>query len=475
MYEDYLELFDFKREEIREELPRIEKAFEKLRVGPEDIERGKKKLEEYFDLELRGMRKLLKVFFKEMISLTLSKEEKEKLIYTTLPGFATDFIAVAMVGHDDIYAGFTDLTYVLTLNPFLGIQDRLLEAAERSFLPPGGAHCGCNQTSLGAYELGILGKPDLIVAWGEFCDEDPKANGLIAELYDVPIVYVDRYQDEGWDEAAPTARNYEFLAAEMRRSMKEIERVVGHEIPIDVIMEQSMDTFLCLEDAVAMQDLIATCDPVPLSLVDLVYAYFSFTLIVRPENRPLRKEALSLLRKEVEERAHRGEGVAEKGAPRILMTIPPMAEPALIRMVERCGLQCAVEEISLWPPDARFFPDIGGDAMALLQEDPYRMVAKFVLSNPFVSHVGVRKSLLPKALKRYNLDGILVVLAYSCRIGSSDGGMVKDAIVKETGLPCLVLEADIWDPRYYTPAQLQTRIESFAETVKASVAARRNQ
>ena len=82
---------------------------------------------------------------------------------------------------------------------------------------------------------------------------------------------------------------------------------------------------------------------------------------------------------------------------------------------------------------------------------------------------------MPRALKRYNLDGILVILAYSCRIGSSDGAIVKDTIMKETGLPCLELEADIWDPRYYTPAQLQTRIESFAETVKASVAARRIQ
>ena len=239
-----------------------------------------------------------------------------------------------------------------------------------------------------SFGLGILGKPDLIVAWGGLCDEGPKASGLIAELCDVPIVYVDRYQDEGWDEAVPTARNHEFLVAEIRRSMKEIEKVVGYEIPIDVIMEQSMDTFMCLEDAVAIQDLIATCDPVPLSLVDLLYAYFSFTLIVRPENRPLRKEALSILPEEVEERARRGEGVAGKGSPRILMTIPPMAEPALIRMVERCGLQCAVEEISLWPPDARFFPDIGGDAMELIQEDPYKVVAKFVLSNPFVSHVG---------------------------------------------------------------------------------------
>lgn len=155
MYEDYLELFDFEGEEIKEELPRIQKAFDKLGVTGEDVERGRKRVEEYFDLELGGMRKLLKVFFKEMISLTLSREEKKKLIYTTLPGFATDFISVAMVGHDDIYTGFTDLTYVLTLNPFLGIQDRLLEAGERSFLPPGAAHCGCNQTSLGAYELGV--------------------------------------------------------------------------------------------------------------------------------------------------------------------------------------------------------------------------------------------------------------------------------------------------------------------------------
>ncbi|UCF83046.1 MAG: 2-hydroxyacyl-CoA dehydratase [Desulfobacteraceae bacterium] len=45
--------------------------------------------------------------------------------------------------------------------------------------------------------------------------------------------------------------------------------------------------------------------------------------------------------------------------------------------------------------------------------------------------------------------------------------MVKDALKKEVKIPALVLEGDVYDPRYYTKEQLRTRIESFAELVKA--------
>lgn len=60
------------------------------------------------------------------------------------------------------------------------------------------------------------------------------------------------------------------------------------------------------------------------------------------------------------------------------------------------------------------------------------------------------------------------MLHYSCRPFATDALMVKDALKKELGIPVLVLEADIYDPRFYTREQLRTRLESFAELVKAS-------
>ncbi len=50
--------------------------------------------------------------------------------------------------------------------------------------------------------------------------------------------------------------------------------------------------------------------------------------------------------------------------------------------------------------------------------------------------------------------------------------MVRDGVKKELGnIPILILETDLFDPRYYTAEQSRTRIESFAEMAKTAKAA----
>ena len=53
---------------------------------------------------------------------------------------------------------------------------------------------------MGAMDLGIFAKPDLLVSWGVYCDEGPKASALIAEMNNIPIIYIDEYQDFPSDE-----------------------------------------------------------------------------------------------------------------------------------------------------------------------------------------------------------------------------------------------------------------------------------
>ena len=56
---ELLELCGFESHELESELPRIKKAFDVLGINAEDIERGKKRLNKYYDIELKGFRKVL--------------------------------------------------------------------------------------------------------------------------------------------------------------------------------------------------------------------------------------------------------------------------------------------------------------------------------------------------------------------------------------------------------------------------------
>ena len=50
--------------------------------------------------------------------------------------------------------------------------------------------------------------------------------------------------------------------------------------------------------------------------------------------------------------------------------------------------------------------------------------------------------------------------------------MIKKSIESDLGIPVLALEGDLYDTRDYSAQQLRTRVETFAEMLKAKKAAR---
>ena len=69
-------------------------------------------------------------------------------------------------------------------------------------------------------------------------------------------------------------------------------------------------------------------------------------------------------------------------------------------------------------------------------------------------------------VKKYKLDGVLLDVTYTCRVGAADSQIMKNFIEKELGIPALIMEHDVYDPRFFTAGQVRTRIETFAEQVK---------
>ncbi len=58
-YDDLFRLCGYEDEEITNERPRIEASFEKLRIGPEDMDRADAWVRRNHDVSLVGVRKLL--------------------------------------------------------------------------------------------------------------------------------------------------------------------------------------------------------------------------------------------------------------------------------------------------------------------------------------------------------------------------------------------------------------------------------
>ena len=85
-YDGLLKLCGFEDEEITKEKTRIDKAFERLELGYEDMDRAEAWIMQGHDVELVGVRKLLGIWLKELIDLVLAKDEGKTVVYYGFPG-----------------------------------------------------------------------------------------------------------------------------------------------------------------------------------------------------------------------------------------------------------------------------------------------------------------------------------------------------------------------------------------------------
>jgi bcr-type benzoyl-CoA reductase subunit B len=68
--------------------------------------------------------------------------------------------------------------------------------------------------------------------------------------------------------------------------------------------------------------------------------------------------------------------------------------------------------------------------------------------------------------QRYLLDGSLMFVNRSCKAVSFAVYQLKEIIAEKTGTPALIFESDMGDQRFYSEAQIRTRIEAFLETLQ---------
>ncbi|MBW2059375.1 MAG: 2-hydroxyacyl-CoA dehydratase, partial [Deltaproteobacteria bacterium] len=62
----------------------------------------------------------------------------------------------------------------------------------------------------------------------------------------------------------------------------------------------------------------------------------------------------------------------------------------------------------------------------------------------------------------YEVDGVIHFSHWGCR-QSCGGASVLADVLKDQGIPCLILHGDGGDPSNYSPEQTRTRLEAFVE------------
>lgn len=164
---------------------------------------------------------------------------------------------------------------------------------------------------------------------------------------------------------------------------------------------------------------------------------------------------------ELEQKVAKGEGVAPKGAPRILITGTPMPLPSwkLHHIIESSGAVVVCEESCT---GTRFFETLVDETSTTLSEQIEAISRRALNINCacYTPNTGRIDDIL-RQVKEYHADGVVYYSLQFCHTYGIEYRAAEKAL-QQAGVPVIRIESDYSDE---DAGQLQTRIQAFLEMI----------
>lgn len=247
------------------------------------------------------------------------------------------------------------------------------------------------------------------------------------------------------------------LRDEFRKFAGKLEAMTGNKIT-PASLKGAILTVNAKRDAMHRLAAIRAADPAPISGLDALLANQVFFY-----DDPARfTGSVNAICDELEQRVSKGEGVAPKGTPRILISGCPMAVPnwKVPSIVENAGAVIIGEESCVGERGTQFLTEDGGnsvDSMIDAIVDRYFKIdcAIFTPNPTRLEHI--------KAMaKEYKADGVIHYGLQFCSPYQMEAGPVERALESD-GIPTLRLDTDYSNDDV---EQVRTRVEAFIERIK---------
>jgi len=456
-YDGLLKLCGFEDDDFAREKPRIEEAFCRLALSSEDILRAESWVQEQHDVELMGLRKILRAWILELFDLVLAKDEGKKVIYYGYPSIQGPGMAIRVASDQDLWVGCPDIVFCHTLGHIFNKLTPVLEAAEARGLPPGHSMCSLQQIRNGALALGMIPVPDLVTGSSYYCDMGSKADELLHEIYGHRAIYVDGSMDSRWGEFPEFhTERVKFLGAQLNKLFTTVEAELGIKVTRES-WDNAMATSRHFAEAAGKLGQLMCADPPPVSAV---VSGLVGNLAAASTGRSISEgpQAVSLLCQEVEERVEKGTGIMEKDAPRVMIYMTHFSDPSVTHMIENAGLAPSGTPATARPE--RY--DQPTDYENLGEQIAWRE-----LSYGFAHSAFAIVKVIEGGVRVLGVDGVIWCYTFNCRPMATRSHLVKQWVEKNTGVPVLALEMDFYESRSYSAATLRTRVEAFAEMLRS--------
>ncbi len=321
--------------------------------------------------------------------------------------------------------------------------------------------CGYVKNDIGVYlgdgatPLGRIPRPDLLVCNFSGCNTFIKWFEALAHFYDVPMFLLDvpYLRDE-----ATYEQDVEYVTQQLWELVAYCEELTGKSLD-EAKLKETMEYSRQAEDLWAELLSMARLQPSPFD------AYFEAVFFMAPIN-VLRgtKECIDYYRvviDEMEERSRAGVGPVETEKFRVIYEGPPCWP----------HFRSFWELFKAWGVTgvASTYSKVGGLFETGIRHDPSRpmeSVAEYVINCYTNWNLSKRSALLHQYVKEFQADALVIHSVKSCRSFSVGQADFREVFSHELGIPTLMIESDLADPRYFSEAQLRNRVDAFFESLE---------
>jgi benzoyl-CoA reductase/2-hydroxyglutaryl-CoA dehydratase subunit BcrC/BadD/HgdB len=319
--------------------------------------------------------------------------------------------------------------------------------------------CSYARTDIGSILTGkspVMGlpRPDFMVACNNICTTVVKWYEVVSRFYQVPVFMMDMpFLHKGLEEHI-----VDYVAEQMGAYVRFLEEHTGKDFDNERFVEVLLKT---VETTELWKGILETCTrvPAPMSCFD---AFVHIAPIVTLRGTQECVDYYRLLKQELEERVSVGVGAIPEERHRLLWDNLPIwfnLRGLSERLADWKACLVAATYADSWC--ARIYPV----ESSMTIETIFQELAKAYLVPYINSGFDERVRLLTSMIEKYRANGFLMHSDRSCKPYSLGQYVIRDEVTRETGVPGLVIEADMNDSRQWAEAPTMTRIQAYLETL----------
>jgi benzoyl-CoA reductase/2-hydroxyglutaryl-CoA dehydratase subunit BcrC/BadD/HgdB len=317
--------------------------------------------------------------------------------------------------------------------------------------------CSYARTDIGAMlsgktPVGKLPRPDLLLACTNICQTVLFWYRVLAHHFQVPLVLI----DTPFIYTQVPEHSVNFVKRQIEEAIAVAERVAGKSLDPQRLQQVAL---LSRQASELWLEIIQRGQhrPAPISVFD---QFIQMAPVVEMRGEAYTVDFYATMLKEVDERIAQGMGVIQNERKRLLWDNLPIWYRLRYLAEYLGGHGVAIV--------ASTYTNAWGELANLIDtQDQLEGMARTYIYPILNRGAGDKLATMKSMIEKFQLDGAILHSDRSCKPYSMGQIDQRDRLIRECGVPALLLEADHNDPRAYSEGQVESRLDAFIEMLGA--------